>query len=152
MQTHDNYLNVSRKHRKIWPFVKTLSSSQASEKKNPVYIPIAHDFVRRLARRVDGIPVSIFSEVYMNAPITAHIMGGCSAHKDPKKGVIDDRNRVKGYKNMLVADGSMIPANLGVNPALSITSLAERAMSFIPAKQPAINFLQVEKNGELRRC
>lgn len=114
-------------------------------KKNPVYIPIAHDFVRRLARRVDGIPVSIFSEVYMNAPITAHIMGGCSAHKDPKKGVIDDRNRVKGYKNMLVADGSMIPANLGVNPALSITSLAERAMSFIPAKQPAINFLQVEK-------
>jgi cholesterol oxidase len=145
MQTHDNYLNVSRKHRWLWPFVKTLGSDQSSDRKNQVYIPIANDFVRRLARRVDGIPASIFSEVYMNAPITAHIMGGCSAHKDPQKGVIDDRNRVMGYKNMLVADGSMIPANLGVNPALSITALAERAMSFIPAKQSTINFLQVEK-------
>jgi cholesterol oxidase len=145
MQTHDNYLNVSRKHRWLWPFVKTLGSDQSSDKKNQVYIPIANDFVRRLARHVDGIPASIFSEVYMNAPITAHIMGGCSAHKDPQKGVIDDRNQVMGYKNMLVADGSMIPANLGVNPALSITALAERAMSFIPPKQSTINFLQVEK-------
>jgi cholesterol oxidase len=72
-------------------------------------------------------------------------MGGCSAHTDPEKGVIDDRNQVMGYKNMRVADGSMIPANLGVNPALSITALSERAMSFIPAKQSNINFLQVEK-------
>jgi cholesterol oxidase len=146
MQTHDNYLNVSRKHRLIWPFAKTLGSSQASDRKNPVFIPIAHDFVRRLARRVDGIPVSIFSEVYMNAPITAHIMGGCSAHKDAQKGVIDDRNQVMGYKNMLVADGSMIPANLGVNPALSITALSERAMSFVPPKPlKKITYLNVEK-------
>jgi cholesterol oxidase len=146
MQTHDNYLNVSRKHRRIWPFVKTLGSSQASDRKNPVYIPIANDFVRRLARRVDGIPASIFSEVYMNAPITAHIMGGCSAHKDQRKGVIDDKNRVMGYKNMWVADGSMIPANLGVNPALSITALSERAMSFVPPKPlKKITYLKVEK-------
>ena len=146
MQTHDNYLNVSRKHRWIWPFAKTLGSSQASDRKNPVYIPIANDFVRRLACRMDGIPVSIFSEVYMNVPITAHIMGGCSAHKDPQKGVIDDRNQVMGYKNMWVADGSMIPANLGVNPALSITALTERAMSFIPPKPfEKMMYLQVEK-------
>jgi cholesterol oxidase len=146
MQTHDNYLNVSRKHRWLWPFVKTLGSDQSSDRKNQVYIPIANDFVRRLARRVDGIPASIFSEVYMNAPITAHIMGGCSAHKDPQKGVIDDSNQVMGYKNMLVADGSMIPANLGVNPALSITALAERAMSFIPANPlKKIHCLKVEK-------
>lgn len=150
MQTHDNYLNVSRKHRRLWPFVKTLGSDQASDRKNPVFIPIAHDFVRRLARRVDGIPVSIFSEVYLNAPITAHIMGGCSAHKDPQKGVIDDRNRVMGYRNMLVADGSMIPANLGVNPALSITALSERAMSFVPPKPlKKINYLKVEKQWKM---
>lgn len=146
MQTHDNYLNVSRKYRRIWPFVKTLSSRQASEKKNPVYIPIANEFVRRLARRVGGIPVSIFTEVYLNAPITAHIMGGCSAHKEPQKGVIDDTNRVMGYQNMWVADGSMIPANLGVNPALSITALAERAMSLIPPNPvKKIHYLKVEK-------
>jgi cholesterol oxidase len=73
-------------------------------------------------------------------------MGGCSAHKDPQKGVIDDRNQVMGYRNMRVADGSMIPANLGVNPALSITALSERAMSFVPPKPlKNITYLKVEK-------
>ena len=142
MQTHDNYINVMSKHRLIWPFIRTLSSKQASKKKNPVYIPIANDFSRRLAKRMDGIPYSIFSEVYMNTPLTAHIMGGCSAEKH----VIDEQNRVTGYKNMLIVDGSMIPANLGVNPALSITALSERAMSFIPVKKlKRINFLKAEK-------
>ncbi len=147
MQTHDNYLNVSRKHRWLWPFVKSLGSKQASDKKNPVYIPIANEFARRLAGHMNGIPTSIVTEVYMNAPITAHIMGGCSAHENPEKGVIDDKNRVRGYRNMIVADGSMIPANLGVNPALSITALSERAISFIPVKGfRKMQYLQAEKN------
>jgi len=142
MQTHDNYINVMPKRRLIWPFKKTLTSEQASDKKNPVYIPIANDFCRRLAKRMDGMPLSSFSEVYMNASITAHIMGGCSAEKN----VIDEKNRVKGYKNMLIVDGSMIPANLGVNPALSITALSERAMSFIPVKKlKRATFLKAEK-------
>ena len=142
MQTHDNYINVMAKRRWIWPFMKTLSSEQASDKKNPVYIPIANDFSRRLAKRMDGTPCSIFSEVYMNTPLTAHIMGGCSLEKN----VIDEQNRVTGYKNMFIIDGSMIPANLGVNPALSITALSERAMSFIPVKKlKRITFLKVEK-------
>ncbi len=142
MQTHDNYINVMPKRRWVWPFQKTLSSEQASEKKNPVYIPIANDFARRLSKRMDGIPGGFFSEVYMNAPLTAHIMGGCSA----EKGVIDEKNRVQGYKNMLIVDGSMIPANLGVNPSLSITALSERAMSFIPVKKlKRITFLKAEK-------
>jgi cholesterol oxidase len=147
MQTHDNYLNVSRKHRWLWPFVKSLGSKQASDKKNPVYIPIANEFARRLAKHMDGIPTSIVTEVYMNTPITAHIMGGCSAHEDSEKGVIDDKNHVRGYRNMIVADGSMIPANLGVNPALSITALSERAISFIPVKPSGkMQYLQAEKN------
>lgn len=142
MQTHDNYINVMPKRRLIWPFTKALSSEQASEKKNPVYIPIANDFSRRLAKRMDGIPCSVVSEVYLNIPLTAHIMGGCSA----EKGVIDEQNRVTGYKNMIIADGSTIPANLGVNPSLSITALSERAMSFIPVKKlKRMNFLKVEK-------
>ena len=142
MQTHDNYINVKPKRRWIWPFIKTLSSKQASEKKNPVYIPIANEFSRRLAKRMDGIPWGSFSEVYMNTPLTAHIMGGCSAEKN----VIDEKNRVKGYKNMLIVDGSMLPANLGVNPALSITALSERAMSFIPVKKlKRVTFLKAEK-------
>jgi cholesterol oxidase len=142
MQTHDNYINVRPKYRLIWPFLKTLSSEQASDKKNPVYIPIANEFSRRLAKRMDGIPWGSFSEVYMNTPLTAHIMGGCSVEKN----VIDEQNRVIGYQNMLIVDGSMIPANLGVNPALSITALSERAISFIPVKKlKRITFLKAEK-------
>lgn len=134
MQTHDNYLNLLLKRRLIWPFVRTLSSVQATDKKNPVYIPIANEFARRLAKRMGGTPTSILTEVYLNVPITAHIMGGCSLHEAPGRGVIDEKNNVRGYENMLVADASMIPENLGVNPALSITALAERAMSFVPVK------------------
>jgi len=142
MQTHDNYINIMPKRRWIWPFAETLSSEQASDRKNPVYIPIANEFSRRLAEEMDGIPGSNFSEVYMNAPFTAHIMGGCSVEKN----VIDEYNRVQGYENMLIVDGSMIPANLGVNPSLSITALSERAMSFIPVKKlKRITFLKAEK-------
>jgi cholesterol oxidase len=142
MQTHDNYINLIQKRRLIWPFSKTLTSKQASEKKNPVYIPIANDFSRRFAKRMDAVPLNFSGEVYLNTPITAHIMGGCSA----EKGVIDEQNQVRGYKNMLIVDGSMIPANLGVNPSLSITALSERAMSFIPVKKlKRITFLKAEK-------
>lgn len=72
--------------------------------------------------------------------------GGCSAYENPQKGVINDKNLVKNYQNMLVVDGSMIPANLGVNPALTITALSERAMSFIPVKaSKKMHYLQAEK-------
>ncbi|MCK7480178.1 MAG: GMC family oxidoreductase [Candidatus Moduliflexus flocculans] len=80
----------------------------------------------------------------MNAPITAHILGGCSFGPTPEEGVIDERNRVRGYESMIVCDGSQIPENLGVNPALSITAFAERAMSFIPPKKP-VRSLAAEK-------
>lgn len=146
MQTHDNYLNIKQKRQWFWPVKKTLASAQASVKKNPVYIPIANDFGRRLARRMGGIPCGSFSEMMMNAPITAHIMGGCSF----EAGVIDEQNRVLGYENMIVADGSMIPANLGVNPALSITALSERAISFVPVKKlKRIAYLKAEKEWQV---
>lgn len=146
MQTHDNYLNIKQKRQWFWPFKKTLASQQASVKKNPVYIPIANDFGRRLAKRMAGIPCGSFSEMMMNAPITAHIMGGCSI----EAGVIDEQNKVLGYENMIIADGSMIPANLGVNPALSITALSERAISFVPAKKlKQIAYLKAEKKWQV---
>jgi cholesterol oxidase len=146
MQTHDNHINVLRKLRLIWPFTKSLTSKQASIEKNPVYIPLANDFGRRLAKRINGIPGGTITEVYMNAPLTAHIMGGCAIGGTPDDGVIDEQNRIKGYKNMLINDGSQIPENLGVNPALSITALAERAMSFVPVKSGAkFKYLKAEK-------
>ena len=135
MQTYDNYIDVYRKRRLFWPFSKSLTSKQASEKKNPVYIPLANEFARKLARQMNGIAGSTISEVYLNVPLTAHILGGCSVGRTPAEGVIDEQNRIKGYQNLIINDGSQMPENLGVNPALSITAFAERAMSFVPVKK-----------------
>ena len=146
MQTYDNYIDVYRKRRLFWPFSKSLTSKQASEKKNPVYIPLANEFARKLARQMNGIAGSTISEVYLNVPLTAHILGGCSVGRTPAEGVIDEQNRIKGYQNLIINDGSQMPENLGVNPALSITAFAERAMSFIPVKKgETFKSLKVEK-------
>ena len=77
----------------------------------------------------------MITETLFGIPLTAHILGGAVMGRDSGEGVIDKNNRVFGYKNMLICDGSMISANPGVNPALTITALAERAMSFIAEKR-----------------
>ena len=74
------------------------------------------------------------SEIAFNVPMTAHCMGGCAMADSPERGVIDAQNRIFNYRGLYVVDGSMLSANLGVNPSLTITALAERAMSFIPHK------------------
>jgi cholesterol oxidase len=73
-------------------------------------------------------------EAMANVPTTAHILGGAVIAGDPTGGVIDAQHRVFGYENLLVCDGSAIPANVGVNPSLTITALAEHAMAQIPPK------------------
>ena len=85
--------------------------------------------------QIDGKATSFIGEVLMGIPSTAHILGGAVMGKDPQTGVIDKNNKVFGYKNMYVIDGSMISANPGVNPSLSITAIAERAMSKIERKE-----------------
>ncbi len=76
--------------------------------------------------------MSMVTEILFDIPGTAHIMGGCPMAESRENGVVDGRNRVFGYKNMYVCDGSVCGANLGVNPSLTITAVAERAMSFVP--------------------
>jgi cholesterol oxidase len=71
------------------------------------------------------------TEALANAPSTAHILGGAIIARDPSAGVVDHRQRVFGYENLLVVDGSVVPANVGVNPSLTIAALAERAMTFV---------------------
>jgi cholesterol oxidase len=72
-------------------------------------------------------------EAWANIPTTAHILGGAVIGADPGQGVVDARSRLFGYENFLVCDGSVMPANPGVNPSLTITALAEHAMSHVPA-------------------
>lgn len=99
----------------------------------PTYIPEANEFARKAAAVLGGTALSMITEVLFDIPGTAHIMGGCPMADSPERGVVDHRNRVFGYKNMYVCDGSVCGANLGVNPSLTITALTERAMSYIPS-------------------
>lgn len=115
----------------------------------PTYIPAANDFARKLADKLDAVPRSATSEVFLDRPATAHILGGCVIGETANDGVVDDAQRVFGYKNLYVADGTVIPANLGVNPALSILAFAERAMSMIPSKsQPKVLAAEVRWAAE----
>ena len=104
---------------------------------NPTYIPLGNEVARAFARKVDGVPKSSVFEVLFDVPTTAHVLGGAVIGADKHAGVIDARHEVFGYPGLYVVDGAAIPANLGVNPSLTITALAERAMSLIPVKDGA---------------
>lgn len=99
------------------------------------FVPEASELAVKYAALVNGKPMTLLTETVLGIPTTAHILGGAVMGSDADEGVIDRDNRVFGYKNMYVCDGSMISANPGVNPSLTITALAERAMSRIPYKQ-----------------
>ena len=100
----------------------------------PTYLPEANDFARRLAAAMNGFARSAVTEVFLDRPVTAHILGGCAIGTGPHDGVVDDRQRVFGYDHLWVVDGTVIPANLGVNPVLTILGFAERAMAFVPLR------------------
>jgi cholesterol oxidase len=110
-----------------------LRTEQDPERPNPTFIPVANAFAEWLAERTGGIAQSSIMEAAGNIPSTAHILGGAVIGADPSAGVVDSRSRVFGYENLLVCDGAAVPANVGVNPSLTIAALAEHAMSHVPA-------------------
>ena len=95
-------------------------------------LPEATDIARRFAHHLDGAIVSLFTETLLGIPSTAHILGGACIGRSPADGVIGPDHQVFGYPGLYVCDGSTISANPGVNPSLTITALAERAMAAIP--------------------
>jgi cholesterol oxidase len=98
------------------------------------FIPEATALAERFAEKLDGTPVNMITETVQGIPSTAHILGGACIGKTKDDGVIDADHKVFGYPGLYVVDGSAISANPGVNPSLSITALAERAMALVPAK------------------
>jgi cholesterol oxidase len=114
-----------------------LQTEQDPSKPNPTFIPIANEAAEWMAKRIGGVPQSSLTEALANIPTTAHILGGVVIGHSPADGVVDERHHVFGYENLLVCDGSVLPANVGVNPSLTITALAERAMSFVPPANAA---------------
>jgi cholesterol oxidase len=131
MQSLDNSIHVTLKRGR---FGDRLRSSQDETTPNPSYIPIANEAARVAARSIGGYPGSAINEVLLDVPTTAHIIGGAPIGGSPATGVIDAYQRVFGYEGLHVADGSAVPANLGVNPALTITAMTERAMALWPNK------------------
>jgi cholesterol oxidase len=130
MQTLDNAIALRPRPGRLGAM--RLQTEQDPNKPNPTFIPIANEAAEWIAKRIGGIPQSSVTEALANIPTTAHIMGGAVIGRSPEEGVVDERHRVFGYENLLVCDGSVVPANVGVNPSLTITALAERAMSFVP--------------------
>jgi cholesterol oxidase len=135
MQTLDNHMSVRRGRRWFWPFQRALVTEiPAGTPAAPTYIPRANEAAKAIAADMGGMARSSITEAVLDVPTTAHILGGCAMGTDAETGVIDEKCRVFGYENLMVIDGSMIGANLGVNPSLTITALAEHAMSHVPKK------------------
>ncbi|MEV8262620.1 GMC family oxidoreductase [Microbacterium sp. NPDC077057] len=136
MQTADNSLTLSLRRR----FGRTrLTSAQGHGAPNPSHLPEAHRAARAIAARLEregGVPAEArgsWPEVF-GIPLTAHFLGGAVISGSPEEGVVDEYQRVWGHPGLHVVDGAAVPANPGVNPSLTITALAEHALSHWPRR------------------
>jgi cholesterol oxidase len=129
MQPLDNSLVVSGRRGLFGRW--HLTTRRGHGEPNPAWIPAGNDAIRRLARHIGGHPGGSVGDL-VGAPMTAHFLGGAAIGADRDCGVVDAWHRVYGYDGLHVVDGAAVSANLGVNPSLTITAQAERAMSFWP--------------------
>jgi cholesterol oxidase len=134
MQATDNSLNVH--YRRSWYGRRRLTTTQGHGAPNPTWIPAGNQAARLLAEEIGGVPGGSWGEVF-NIPITAHILGGAPIGDSADRGVVDAYQRVYGHPGLHVVDGAAVSANLGVNPSLTITAQAERAMAMWPNKGEA---------------
>ena len=130
MQNVDSAISVSSK-RGLFGF--RLTSKNDSLTPNATYIPAANEVARRIAENNGGIAGGHIGDL-VNAPFTAHFVGGCVIGESIQTGVIDPYHRVYNYPTLHIVDGASVTANLGVNPSLTITAQAERAFSMWPNK------------------
>ncbi len=134
MQSSDNSLTTFRRPK--GPGKGLLTARQGHGAPNPTHLPEGAEAARAVARQINGFPGSSVGEI-MDTPMTAHFLGGCPIGADPDQGVIDPYHRLYGHPGVHVVDGSAVSANLGVNPSLTITAQAERAMALWPNKGDA---------------
>ncbi|MCX4470047.1 GMC family oxidoreductase [Micromonospora sp. NBC_01655] len=130
MQSADNSLTI-RWRRGL--FGRRLAAGPGHGEPSPTWIPAGHAAARLLAEEIGGTPGGSLTEPF-DIPMTAHILGGAVIGVTPAEGVIDPYHRVHGHAGLHVVDGAAVSANLGVNPSLTITAQAERAMSLWPNK------------------
>ena len=134
MQNEDARIRVRHGRSPFTFFRKDLVSMPDEERTIPPMLEQAHAVTRRFAERTDGVPLGSVNEGLFGIPMTAHILGGCPVGRTREEGVVDLDCQVHGYPGLYVIDGSIMPGNPGVNPSLSITALAEYAMSRVPER------------------
>ena len=129
MQTHNNSLTLYPSRGLFGRF--KVRSRQGHGLPNPTWIPAANEACRRIATHIEGFPIGSVGDI-LDIPMTAHFLGGCPIGDRADTGVIDPYHRLYGHADLHVVDGAAISANLGVNPSLTITAQAERAMAMWP--------------------
>ncbi len=134
MQVIDNAMALRWRRRWWAPWRRGLVTQSGPGEKAPTYLKTANEAARHLAEQSDGQALNMLGESVGNLAMTAHILGGCKIGASAEDGVVDSEHRLFGYPDIFVVDASVIPANVGVNPSLTITAMAELCMSKIPPK------------------
>jgi cholesterol oxidase len=146
MQTEDNYLRVRPGRGFRTGFRRGLTSDRKVDSPVPAEISIGHEVTRKMAEQINGVPMGNLVEGAFNIPMTAHILGGVPMGVSPDEATIDLDFQLFNYPGIYVIDGSVLPANPGLNPSLTITAVAEYALSKIPVRTGASRILPPQFN------
>jgi cholesterol oxidase len=131
MQNVDNYMKLRMGRSPFTLFRRGLVAERGTDRQVNARVDAGHDVTREFAKRINGAALGSIAENVFNLPITAHILGGAPIGKDSSEGVVDENFEIHHYPGMYIIDGSIMPANPGVNPSLTIAALAEYAMGKI---------------------
>jgi cholesterol oxidase len=134
MQHVDNYMKFRIGRSPLTFFRRGLIAEPEVGHEIHARVDAGHDVTREFAKRINGVPLGSLTENVFNLPTTAHILGGAPMGPNAEEGVVNENFEVHNYPGMYIIDGSIMPANPGVNPSLTITALAEYAMSKIEKK------------------
>jgi len=135
MQHADNRMRFRMGRSLFTLFHKGMVAEEEPGYKIHAHLKGSHELTRDFARRINGVALGSLGENLLGLPTTAHILGGAPIGKDSTEGVVNENFEVHHYEGMYIIDGSIMPANPGVNPSLTITALAEYAMSKVKSKQ-----------------
>ncbi len=139
MQDLDNELSFVFGRSPVRPWKRVLRSRAVPGREAPSFLPVANDAARAFAASSGGTPLNLLAESAGGRSVTAHILGGAVIGASAADGVVDARHEVHGHPGLYVADAAAIPVNLGVNPSLTITALAERFAAQWPERQAAVD-------------
>ena len=137
MQNVENEIRLVFDRSPVRPWKQVLRSKAGAGAQAPSYLPQANEVARRFAQSIGGRPLNLMLESIGGKSITAHILGGAAMGSSSSDGVIDTDHQVFGHPGLYVVDGAAIPANVGVNPSLTITAMAERFAARYRARRAA---------------